>query len=145
MSELCKWCAYECSDCKGNKNLKYTQHCDYYKKPQVFNAKQAAEQIQQLQTVLDATEDRYFSLLGKTMWRPIKEQPVNTADHVLVTVKWYDDDCEVMELDYGVTKHYAENGDDERHKNWCKAIVEHVIAWMPLPKPYCGAKMGSDT
>ena len=131
MSELCKWCAYEHSDCKGNKNLKYTQYCDYYKKPQVFNAKQAAEQIQQLQTVLDATEERYFSLLGKTMWRPIKEQPANTANHVLVTLKWSDHDYEVCELDYGVTKYMAAQGDE-----WSKRMIEHVLAWMPLPEPY---------
>lgn len=62
MSELCKWCAYEHSDCKGNKDIPYNMHCQYYKKPAVFNAKEAAQQIQFLRGVLDQTKEDYFKL-----------------------------------------------------------------------------------
>ena len=76
MNELCKMCAYEHSDCKGNKE--YTSFkCDYYKKPQVFNAKQAAERIAELRWLLDDTLDKYFSLLGRTI-----KQEEETAERV---------------------------------------------------------------
>ena len=62
MSELCKWCAYEHSDCKGNKDIPYNMHCQYYKKPAVFNAKEAAQQIQFLRGVLDQVEEDYYKV-----------------------------------------------------------------------------------
>ena len=135
MSELCKLCAYEHSDCKGWKGG-FSIKCDYYKKPNVFNAKEAAVRIAELQELYKHSQEQYYELMNKTRWIPVKEQDYDGAAHVLVTVKWDDDDYEVMELDYSVAKYYAENGDDERYKNWCKAIVEHVTAWMPLPEPY---------
>lgn len=64
-------------------------------------------------------------------WIPINEKDVDTADHVLVTLKWSDDDYEVCELDYGVTEYDANCGNI-----WCKRMIEHVIAWAPMPKPY---------
>lgn len=67
----------------------------------------------------------------KINWIPINEKDVNTSDHVLVTLKWSDDDYEVCELDYGVTEYGAKCGD-----KWCKRMIEHVIAWSPMPKPY---------
>lgn len=48
MTGLCDLCAYRQADCKGNKDLEKTR-CDYYKKPQVFNAKEAAERIAELE------------------------------------------------------------------------------------------------
>lgn len=57
-------------------------------------------------------------------WIPIEEQEPPGADHVLVTLKWSNDDYEVCEFCYGSAKaggHHA---------------VPKVIAWMPLPKPY---------
>ena len=45
--KICTMCAYEHSDCKGDKNPG-TFGCEYYKKPAVFNAREAAEQIQKL-------------------------------------------------------------------------------------------------
>lgn len=65
-------------------------------------------------------------------WIPIATEP-NTADHVLVTYKWDDDDYEVSELDYWVTEYEAEKGNEK-----CKWLIDHVTAWMPLPKPYKG-------
>ena len=52
-----------------------------------------------------------------------KEADIRTPEqiagqHVLVTIKWADDDYEVCEMDAMVMKRYP------------------VIAWMPLPKPY---------
>ena len=44
MIGLCDMCAFKQSDCKGNKDLEKV-HCAYYKKPDVFNAKEASERI----------------------------------------------------------------------------------------------------
>ena len=44
----CRECAYEKADCKGNKDLEKIK-CEYFKKPQVFNAKEAAERIAELE------------------------------------------------------------------------------------------------
>ena len=71
-------------------------------------------------------------------WIPIKEREPKTTRHILVTCKWKEDDYEAFELDYAVTKYYAKNGDDERHKRWCKMVIDHIIAWMPMPGPYKG-------
>ena len=67
----------------------------------------------------------------KINWTPINEKDVNTSDHVLVTLKWSDDDYEVCELDYGVTEYAARHGNE-----WCQRMIEHVIAWTPMPNPY---------
>lgn len=64
-------------------------------------------------------------------WTPITESEPNTIDHVLVTYKWSDDDYEVSEMDYWVTKYGAEHGD-----KWCEKQMNHVIAWREKPKPY---------
>lgn len=64
-------------------------------------------------------------------WIPITTSKPNTADHVLVTYKWGDDDLEVSELDYWVTKGEADDGNAS-----CKRLIDHVIAWRPMLKPY---------
>ncbi len=61
-------------------------------------------------------------------WIPITERKPGTANHVLVTLKWEEDDYEVTELDYGVD--IACGG----------RFAKYVIAWMPLPEPYKGAE-----
>lgn len=48
MVSLCDDCIYRYDDCKGNKDIEKTK-CPYYKKPQVFNAKEAAERIAELE------------------------------------------------------------------------------------------------
>lgn len=55
-------------------------------------------------------------------WRPadISTPYEIGAEHVLVTIKWAEDDFEVCEMDPMVMKKY------------------NVIAWMPLPAPYKG-------
>lgn len=63
--------------------------------------------------------DKAFELMT---WRPAD---INTpeeigAEHVLVTIRWAEDDLEVCEMDPMVMKEY------------------NVIAWQPLPKPYKG-------
>lgn len=58
-------------------------------------------------------------------WIPIKERKPDTADHVLVTLKWDEDDYEVCEFDYAV--------EAMRYPQYAR----RVIAWMPMPKPYC--------
>ena len=64
-------------------------------------------------------------------WIPITESEPNTADHVLVTYKWDDDDYETSELDYWVNKYEAEHGNER-----CKFFHNHIIAWQLKPKPY---------
>lgn len=56
-------------------------------------------------------------------WIPISERTPG-AEHVLVTLKWGEDDFEVTELDYGVD--VACGG----------RFAKYVTAWMPLPKAY---------
>ena len=64
-------------------------------------------------------------------WIPINEHEPKTADHVLVTYKWGEDDYEVSELDYGVVKNLASTND-----NYCRHLINHIIAWRYMPKPY---------
>lgn len=66
-------------------------------------------------------------------WIPITESEPNTADHVLVTYKWDDDDYETSELDYWVNKYEAEHGNEK-----CQFFHNHIIAWQLKPKPYRG-------
>ena len=66
-------------------------------------------------------------------WIPITEAEPNTADHVLVTYKWDDDDYETSELDYWVNKYEAEHGNER-----CKFFHDHIIAWQLKPMPYRG-------
>lgn len=47
MRKICERCAYKDSDCKGNKE--HGKGCKFYKKPNVFNAKEAAERIEWLE------------------------------------------------------------------------------------------------
>lgn len=66
-------------------------------------------------------------------WIPITESEPNTADHVLVTYKWDDDDYETSELDYWVNKYEAEHGNER-----CKFFHDHITAWQLKPMPYKG-------
>lgn len=133
MNELCKMCAYEHSDCKGNKE--YTSFkCDYYKKPQVFNAKQAAERIAELRWLLDDTLDKYFSLMGRTMWRPLSH-----IDAGLGTDFPYERDGEWVIVTDGKTisvERIKKDCYDHFYPNGRWFELEDVVAWMPLPEPY---------
>lgn len=85
------------------------------------------------QGVKDQYEEMSKDILEQiqSSWTPIAELEPNTIDHVLVTYKWSDDDYEVSEMDYWVTKYGAEHGD-----KWCEKQMNHVIAWREKPKPY---------
>lgn len=72
-------------------------------------------------------------------WIPITKAEPNTSDHVLVTYNWGNDDYEVSELDYWITKYEAENGNAQ-----CKRLIDHVIAWRHMPKPYKGTKLDGE-
>lgn len=61
-------------------------------------------------------------------WIPITKSEPTTSDHVLVTLKWADDDYETCELDYWVEKAST--------TEWSKRIIDHVIAWKFKPEPY---------
>ena len=52
---LCSHCAYQMSDCKGTKAPDLT-HCDYYKKPTVFNVRELAERCARLEKELAETK-----------------------------------------------------------------------------------------
>lgn len=65
-------------------------------------------------------------------WIPITEREPDTADHVLVTLKWKDNDYEVVEMDYGTAKYAAERLNLRR----AKIEINAIVAWMPLPQPY---------
>lgn len=57
------------------------------------------------------------------------------AEHVLATLRWDEDDYEVTEIDYWAI--VAAQGDKDKvisARAW--DIIEHVVAWMPLPEPY---------
>jgi len=66
MTSLCRMCAYEQADCKGNKDLEKI-HCPYYKKPTVFNAKEAAERIAELEAEVER-------LRTEPKWIPCSEK-----------------------------------------------------------------------
>lgn len=53
-------------------------------------------------------------------WIPI-EEAAPPADHVLVTIKWSEDDYEVAEMDF---------------YNCEVKFREKVTAWMRMPEPY---------
>ena len=74
------------------------------------------------------------------VWIPISLQEPFVADHVLVTLKWGEDDYEVCECDYGVTKYCAECTDENlvRKEDAKKSrdFLDHIIAWRFMPEPY---------
>ena len=57
------------------------------------------------------------------------------AAHVLATLRWDEDDYEVTELDYWATV-AAQDDKDKVISARARDIIEHVIAWMPLPEAY---------
>ena len=58
-------------------------------------------------------------------WTPISDEP-KTAAHILVST----DTRSVFELDYAVTKH------DAKVNPIAKQIIDSIVGWMPMPKPY---------
>ena len=69
-------------------------------------------------------------------WIPITEAEPGAA-HVLATLRWDEDDYEVTELDYWATV-AAQDDKDKVISARARDIIEHVIAWMPLPEPWRG-------
>lgn len=96
--------------------------------------KKLVDQEEVLEIIDDITEIRgttYMEIVGRVErlegqttqeWIPISEQEPTTGEHVLVTIKWSEQDYEATELDYGVEKN--------------KKDPANIIAWMPLPIPY---------
>ena len=121
-------------------------------KPVVYNYNTAEEKIAALKDLVNYMADRVIKLEAENMrlfrktlnlsimnkileldvddWIPISEREPDTADHVLVTIKWADDDFEVCSLDYGVLS--------ASRSTWNKDIIKHVVAWRPLPEAYKG-------
>ena len=57
-------------------------------------------------------------------WKTIEEEPAPEGKHIIVTLKWSDDDYEAAELDYGMDKHCGGE------------LWKRVVAWMPMPDPW---------
>lgn len=125
-------------------------------KPAVYNYKTAEDKIARLKqlvlfmgetvnvlskdnnrlkekTKLLQAENNRLEYLVNNAWIPITEREPDTAEHVLVTIKWAEESFEVCELDYGVTHYEA-----TITKLPClsKDIINHVIAWRPMPEAY---------
>jgi len=66
-------------------------------------------------------------------WIPLSEKRPDTGEHILVTVKWSDNDYEVMEEDWGVLECEVKNGSATEVS---RLIYEKAIAWMPMPRAY---------
>lgn len=66
-------------------------------------------------------------------WIPLSKKWPATGEHILITVKWSDDDYEVMEEDWGVLECEVKNGSATETS---RAIYGNTIAWMPMPKAY---------
>ena len=132
MSELCKWCAYEHSDCKGNKDIPYNMHCQYYKKPAVFNAKEAAQQIQFLRGVLDQVEEDYSKLKAKTEWIPVSERLPEASKQVLIQ------DNSFCGGELIAVASYDNKFGWRWRDDMSTASKPDPVAWMPLPEPYKG-------
>ena len=65
-------------------------------------------------------------------WISCSDRLPDTSDHVLATIKWSENDYDVTELDYFVTKYVAEKENNEM----CNNILSHMIAWRYMPLPY---------
>ena len=65
---LCRFCAFEHSDCKGNKSLEKL-HCDYFKKPVTLNAKKLAEENAKLKAEVDKLKEEKLRWKGIAMIR----------------------------------------------------------------------------
>ena len=70
-------------------------------------------------------------------WIPCSDRMPDECDRFLVTV-CVDGDYEVDSAISGGT--YID-GYWDTHIDWDEGNNPHIIAWMPLPEPYCGAKM----
>lgn len=69
-------------------------------------------------------------------WIPIdKQKPI--ADHVLLTVKWDEDDYEVIVEDWGVGEYEIAEG---MALPLVQSIHKHAVAWMPMPEPWRGER-----
>lgn len=82
----------------------------------------------------------YLDVLAPTIepqkWIPITEAEPGAA-HVLATLRWDEDDYEVTEMDYHAIV-AAQDDEDYLISDRAKGIIEHVIAWMPLPEAWRG-------
>ena len=74
-----------------------------------------------------------IELIPTIPWYPYPENKPVTSKHILVTLKNSEDDNdnEVCEIDYGVAKIEAKEGNE-----YWKDILNHMVAWCFMPKPY---------
>ena len=76
-----------------------------------------------------------IELTPTILWYPYPENKPVTSEHILVTLKnsKNNNDNEVCEIDYGVAKIEAEEGNI-----YWKNILNHIVAWCFMPEPYKG-------
>lgn len=87
-------------------------------------------------TIIENEKD--MRVINRMRWIPVSERPPELGEDVLVQTKNYGQ--YIMSL-------HIEVNEDERIVYW-KTMEESVewdanqiVAWMPLPEPYCGADM----
>ena len=68
-------------------------------------------------------------------WIPVTERLPNPFEGVLITVKerWNDTDKWEYHTDVGS---FCVDGEWETYNDWNEGQDLHIVAWMPLPKPY---------
>ena len=131
MIGLCDNCALKYADCKGNKD-KEKCRCDYYKKPNVFNAKEAAVRIAELQDLYKHSQEQYYELMNKTRWIPVTERLPEIEDGSLISESVLGTD------NYGNIRHVRLELRcvEPRFCTEEEGMGINIIAWMPLPEPY---------
>lgn len=95
MIGLCDMCAFKQSDCKGNKDLEKV-HCPYYKKPDVFNAKEAVERIAELERTNQSLADMVAQLKIERVTLYLKVEHLQDILNQIVMCK----DCKWHMNDY---------------------------------------------
>ncbi len=93
MIGLCDMCAFKQSDCKGNKDLEKV-HCPYYKKPTVFNAKEASERIAEAEQANRSLADMVAQLKGENIILKSKVENMKNILNQIVMCK----DCKYFEM-----------------------------------------------
>ena len=128
MTSLCRMCAYEYADCKGNKDLEKLK-CDYYKKPIVMNVKDLAERVAELEIKLKDAVQGWR--IGKPTEKGKYVVTLDTFGHKHIDLFYYG---KPLMPNRKVRGKCWYRSDDE----WGDVVYDDkdILAWMPLPKPY---------
>lgn len=78
-----------------------------------------------------------IKIYKKFQWRPISEKP-ETEGECLVTELDYRDEPYTTSAYFGVTDSGRKDVFYDSDSEWGDEVLNDVIAWMPLPKPWKG-------